>query len=267
VGSALSGPGGYHTGRLDDQLRGRAGRQGDPGGSVFFTSLRDELVTRHVPEAEVPTQVDDDGRILDGRAQHTVEHAQRVAEGAHLESQRTTWRYNQLISAQRAVALDHRNLVLHGDMAARRLADQCPERCSALSRTVSEDVLAIAARLIVLYHLDYCWTEHLVFLTDVREGIHLRALARETPLDEFHRIAINTFKEFFKKVYANSVETFLEVNIAAEGIDLEAMGLKRPASTWTYMITDNQFGSPEERFLQFVGTIIRDNFIKVGTKG
>src|SRR5699024_9758752 len=50
-GLLVIGAGRYPSSRLDDQLRGRAGRQGDPGTSVFFTSLEDELLTR-VPEIQ-----------------------------------------------------------------------------------------------------------------------------------------------------------------------------------------------------------------------
>jgi len=49
AGCASWRPAGTNSSRLDDQLRGRAGRQGDPGTSVVFTSLADEVVTRHAP--------------------------------------------------------------------------------------------------------------------------------------------------------------------------------------------------------------------------
>jgi preprotein translocase subunit SecA len=117
-----------------------------------------------------------------------------------------------------------------------------------------------------LYHLDRCWTEHLAFLADVREGIHLRALGRETPVDEFHRIAIAEFSQFFTRAYQRCGDTFTQASITADGVDLESLGLKRPTSTWTYMVTDNPFGTPEERFLKFVGTIIRDSAIKIGIR-
>jgi preprotein translocase subunit SecA len=265
-GLCVVGSGRYHTRRLDDQLRGRAGRQGDPGTALLFTSLRDDLVVHHVPNAKQPELVDPDGRVHDGHAQQTVEHAQRVAEGAHLEIHRNTWRYHQLIDIQRTTVLEHRDQVLHGDLAARRLQQLCAQRYHELRSTVSDDVLGAAGRLIALYHLDRCWTEHLAFLADVREGIHLRALGRETPIDEFHRIAIAEFSQFFIRGYQRCADTFAQASITAGGVDLESLGLKRPTSTWTYMITDNPFGTPEERFLKFVGTIIRDSAIKIGVR-
>jgi len=229
-GLCVVGSGRYHTGRLDDQLRGRAGRQGDPGSSVFFTSTEDELVVRNAGEGD-------------------VDHAQRVAEGAHLESQRTTWRYSRIVDDQRAVVLQHRDLVLRGDRAVKHLDERCPERCTELRASVGEEVLAAVARQVVLYHLDRGWADHLAFLADVREGIHLRALARESPLDEYQKIAVQAFDPFFPDTYTRAAETFAEAEFTADGADLDDLGLRRPTSTWTYLVTDTPFGSETERLL------------------
>ncbi len=227
-GLCVVGSGRYHTKRLDDQLRGRAGRQGDPGSSVFFTSLGDELVVRNAPEGD-------------------VDHAQRVAEGAHLESQRTTWRYSRIVDDQRAVVLAHRDLVLRGDRAVKHLEERSPQRCAQLRESVGEDGLAAAARTIALFHLDRGWADHLAFLSDVREGIHLRALARESPLDEYQKIAVQAFDSFFPDVYDQAADTFAEAEVTADGVELDDLGLRRPTSTWTYLVTDNPFGSETDR--------------------
>jgi preprotein translocase subunit SecA len=248
-GLHVVGTGRYHTGRLDGQLRGRAGRQGDPGSSVFFTSLQDELVTRNAPDAAPPARVGDDGAVADAGAQETVEHAQRVAEGIHLETQRTTWRYSRIVDAQRAVVLQHRELVLRGDRGVRHLEERCPERCAQLRAELGDDVLGVAARQIVLFHLDRAWADHLAFLADVREGIHLRALARESPLDEFQKIAVEAFDAFFPDTYTRAADTFQDAEVTADGVDLDDLGLKRPTSTWTYLVTDNPFGSEADRLL------------------
>ncbi len=234
-GLCVVGSGRYHTGRLDDQLRGRAGRQGDPGSSVFFTSRGDELVTRNAPDAGEPAD-DAAGRAI-------VDHAQRVAEGAHLESQRTTWRYSRIVEDQRAVVLQHRDLVLRGDRAVQHLTERSPARCAEVRKALGPDGLADAARRIVLFHLDRGWADHLAFLADVREGIHLRALARESPLDEFQKIAVQAFDTFFPDTYERAAESL------DDGTDLAELGLHRPTSTWTYLVTDNPFGSETDRLL------------------
>ncbi len=132
-GLMVIGTGRYPTRRLDDQLRGRAGRQGDPGGSVFFTSLEDD------PETEQfvvrASHVDEDGLIDAPAAQHQVEHAQRVGEGALLDLHRNSWLYSQQLHHQRIEVLEHRDRLLRTDLAATELAERRPERWAGWSRS------------------------------------------------------------------------------------------------------------------------------------
>ena len=250
-GLYVIGTGRHASSRLDHQLRGRAGRQGDPGGSVFFVSMEDELILQYAPDqsrAELP----------DSKAHEVVGHAQRVAEGVNLEIHRNTWQYNKLVEDQRRIVLDHRDRVLRADTALSELARQCPERMEELSPDIDEAVLANAARQIVLFHLDRTWAEHLAFLADLREGIQLRALARGTvPLNEFNREAIRAFNGLLEDAAARSAETFRTAAITAGGVDLEAIGLKRPTATWTYLVHDNPFGTDIDRALRSVARRLR----------
>ena len=222
-----------------------------------FASLADEIVQMYAPEATAGGPPDDDGRLTDPTSQRFVDHAQRVAEGVHLEIHRNTWRYTRLIEHQRGVLLNHRNELLSTDLAATELAALCGERWEELAGILEEEVLGEAARQIMLYHTDRCWTEHLAFLSDVRETIHLRALARETPIDEFHRAAIPAFRKIQDEVGERSAETFNTAKITAEGFDLENAGLVRPSSTWTYMVHDNPFDTDAEQALQRVRAVLK----------
>jgi preprotein translocase subunit SecA len=256
-GLYVIGTGRYPSSRLDDQLRGRAGRQGDPGGSVIFASLGDELVETYAPDASAGSSPDGKGRLEDATSHRFIEHAQRVAEGVQLEIHRNTWRYTRLIEHQRGVLLEYRDELLSTDLAATELAAVCGDRWRELSEAIEEDVLEEAAREIMLFHLDRCWTEHLAFLSDVRETIHLRALARETPIDEFHRAAIPAFKKIADEVAENSAETFNSATITADGVDLTEAGLIRPTSTWTYLVHDNPFDTDAEQALQRVRAMLK----------
>jgi preprotein translocase subunit SecA len=250
-GLYVIGTGRHESSRLDHQLRGRAGRQGDPGGSVFFASMEDELILQYAPDeprAGVP----------DSKASWTLGHAQRVAEGVNLEIHRNTWRYNKIVEEQRRVVLEHRDRVLRADDALAALARQCPERLAELSSSVDRTVLVSAARQIVLFHLDRAWAGHLAFLADLREGIHLRALARGTaPLDEFNKEAVRAFHALLEEASAQSAETFRIAPITADGVDLEAIGLKRPTATWTYLVHENPFGTDIDRAIRSIGRRIR----------
>jgi preprotein translocase subunit SecA len=257
-GLHVIGAGRHRSSRLDHQLRGRAGRQGDPGSSVFFASMQDELVTQYVPDARPPAAIAEDGRIVDAGAHETVAHAQRVAEGVSLEIHRNTWRYNRPIEIQRRIVLEQRDRVLRTDAALRTLARRCPGRFAALSTVARDEVLAEAARQITLWHLDREWADHLGYLADLREGIHLRALARGlSPLDEFHKEAARAFSGLLSAVEERSAESFETVPVTADGADLSAAGLKRPTATWTYLVQDNPFGTDFDRALRSVARAMR----------
>jgi preprotein translocase subunit SecA len=257
-GLHVIGAGRHGSSRLDHQLRGRAGRQGDPGSSVFFVSTRDELVTRYVPDARPPEAVAEDGGTADARAHETVAHAQRVAEGVSLEIHRNTWRYNKLIEIQRRVVLEQRDRVLRTDAALRALGRRHPDRFAALRAIARDEVLVDAARQITLWHLDRAWADHLSYLADLREGIHLRALARGlNPLDEFHKEAVRVFSGLLSAVEERSAESFETVPVTADGADLSAAGLKRPTATWTYLVQDNPFGTDIDRALRSVAGAMR----------
>ncbi|WP_183784890.1 accessory Sec system translocase SecA2 [Prauserella sediminis] len=345
----------YPSSRLDDQLRGRAGRQGDPGSSVFFASLNDELVLGHAPD--VPDGIDADpetGEVTDNAAHRQINHAQRVAEGVDLEIHRNTWRYTRLIEHQRSELLKWRDEVLRTDAAKKVLAELASAREDAaradatredkatgetkkhkekrksaddaevdtstaddaasddaaaeadavsddavsddetegdtasddaaapdaatddagdaaeadakqldearlaeLADKLGEEELTTVCRRIMLFHMDQLWADHLAFLNNVRETIHLRAMAREQPLDEFHRVAIPEFHKIRGRVESRSAETLASAEITSDGVDLAAAGVRRPTSTWTYLVQDNPFDSDAEQALKKVRGMLR----------
>jgi preprotein translocase subunit SecA len=256
-GLLVIGTGRHESSRLDRQLRGRSGRQGDPGGSVFFASLEDELVTQYAP-GEAPAGAQGPGPIVAGRADQTLAHAQRVAEGVNLEIHRNTWRYSKLIEHQRAIVLASRDRLLRTDAALEGLGRRHPERVAELSPVVPADVLADAARQVALICLDQGWADHLAYLAEVREGIHLRGLARAIdPLNEFHKEAIRAFASLLDDAADRAAEAFRIIPITADGADLAAVGLKRPTATWTYLVHDNPFGTDIDRAIRSMGRWLR----------
>jgi preprotein translocase subunit SecA len=192
-GLYVIGTGRHASSRLDHQLRGRSGRQGDPGRSVFFVSMEDELTTGHTPDTRPPRPAGADGRVTDVGALRAVQHAQRVAEGARLQIHRNTWRYNQLIEHQWHLVLGNRDRMLRTDAALWSLAGRWPGRYRELSGTTDESVLA-----------------------EIREGIHLRALGQGPspwvvgldPLAEFHAEAVPLYYRMLSQVEEQSAETF-----------------------------------------------------------
>jgi preprotein translocase subunit SecA len=245
-GLHVVGTGRHHTERLDNQLRGRAGRQGDPGSSVFFSSWEDDVVAANLDGNKLPTETDEDGRITSPKTDALLDHAQRVAEGRLLDVHANTWRYNQLIAQQRAIIVERRNTLLRTETAREELQELTPKRYKALAEALSDKAgdkagsrLAKICRLIMLYHLDRGWADHLAYLADIRESIHLRALGRQNPLDEFHRMAVDAFASLAADAIEAAQQTFETANVLEDEPGLDLSKLARPTSTWTYMVNDN----------------------------
>lgn len=249
-GLYVLGYGRHDSNRLDDQLRGRAGRQGDPGSSEFFTSLDDDILTRH--GVGIPTSTED------LRTASAVDQAQRIAQADNLKIHRTTWHYHHLIDQQRDRVLHHREQILRTRLASEDLAHRCPDRYSALVAALGQETVDQAARQIWLYHLDRRWSQHLAFLAELREGIHLRGLARGlaalSPLDEFHQEAMRAIRTFTDDVERDTQATFSTTNLKDGDL---ATTIKRPTSTWTYLVTDTPFGTEAERALKGFITMLR----------
>src|SRR5690625_1844801 len=256
-GLLVLGVGRYDSARLDRQLRGRSGRQGDPGTAVFYTSLEDDVVTEHLRVESEPGSVFADGRIRDSKFHRRYEHAQRVAEGKLLQLHRTTRNYHSATDHHRQLILDTRERILTepqalGEFLERAWLDE-PERAAEWASSGKRQ-LAVE---VVLYVLDRVWTGHLNRLAATREGIHLRVLGRQNPLDEFNRIANEDF-------HTLGVESITAVRDTLEqapddATSLADLGLRRPSSTWTYMVSDNPFGSEADRIIAFLGKVIRRN--------
>jgi len=241
-GLHVVGTGRHHTARLDNQLRGRAGRQGDPGSSVFFASWDDPVVASHLEDNKLPLDTDEDGRIVHPKATSLLDHAQRIAEGRLLDVHANTWRYNQLIAQQRAIIVERRNTLLRTPTAREELAERSPERYAELTEELgpgAEEKLEKICRLIMLYHLDRGWADHLAFLADIRESIHLRALGRQNPLDEFHRMAVDAFASLAADAIEAAQQTFETAESIEDEPGVDLSKLARPTSTWTYMVHDN----------------------------
>ena len=252
-GLHVIGTGRHHTGRLDNQLRGRAGRQGDPGSSVFFSSWEDDVVIAHLDSEKLPLATDEDGRITADKAAQLLEHAQRVAEGRLLDMHANTWRYNQLVAQQRAILVERREKLLRTTTALDELAERSPERHAELVDEIGADRLEKISRQIMLYHLDRGWADHQAYLSDIRESIHLRALGRQSPLDEFHRLAVDAFASLAADAIEAAQQTFETANLLEDEQGLDLSKLARPTSTWTYMIHDDPMANDSMSALSLPG--------------
>ncbi len=234
----------HESRRIDNQLRGRSGRQGDPGESRFFVSLQDDLISRHgIAELVSPPADDSDQPIDDEGTAKRIGHVQRVIEGESFEIRRTLRMYSFLLELQRRTICQHREELLNGTKMPNALKKRDPDLREMLVDRWGEQHIVDAERKVTLIHIDWCWSDHLTHASEIREGIPLVSLGGFNAFDTFNKEMNLEFQAFLSLIDQKVVETMTTATIAEDGIDLQQEGLTGPASTWTFMINDNPRGA------------------------
>ena len=202
----------HESRRIDDQLRGRAGRQGDPGSSRFFVSAEDDLFLKHA----------EPGLVL------TADELQRVTEGRSLDLRLFLQKYESVVEGQRQRVEGRRREVLTGQMA-----------CASETE-----------RLVTLATIDDLWAEHLASVAELREGTVWLALGGREPLHDYLTRVHELFLDMLRRI---DEEVPLRLAEAESGQGDPS----RPGATWTYLTTDQPFGSMTERAMKGLRRMVR----------
>ena len=195
--------------RIDNQLRGRAGRQGDPGTTQFFLSFEDTLTRVFVSE-KVKNMIKRFGLPEDEPIEHrlvarAIESAQKKIEGLNFDLRRHLLEYDNVLNHQRAMVYGRREQILFGDRETLGglLKDYEPPASVA-----TEDL-----KRIMLGALDALWVEHLEAMEYLKQGVNLRAYGQRDPFVEYKREGLRLFKVMeaaMIKTIAESVKQTLQ---------------------------------------------------------
>jgi preprotein translocase subunit SecA len=233
----------HESQRIDLQLRGRAGRQGDPGESRFFVSLEDDLLVRYGIQGLLA------GRFSTEKREQPIDHpivlaevarAQRIVEGQNLEIRRTLWRYAFVLEQQRRQVMERRQSILE-EREEPVVWLQRPDLRGALASSVGEDAVRQAERAVTLHCIDRAWCDHLALAADLREGIHLVSLGGLDPLKRFTTDLTLAFHRIEETVDEAVLAALDLVSVSGGRLDLSAIDIKGPSSTWTYLVNDDPF--------------------------
>jgi preprotein translocase subunit SecA len=233
----------HESRRVDQQLRGRAGRQGDPGDSRFFVSLEDDLLVRYgirslIPERFFPAR--QESAIDSPIVRREVARAQRIIEGQDYEIRRTLSKYAGPLEEQRR-ALHERRRGMLLETADPDVWQRDAERYAALVAAVGVDAARRAERTVTVHAIDRGWRDHLAFVADLREGIHLVRLGGGDPLSRFGVLSAEAFQKMEEDIDRSILDHLARVDVRDGTLDLTRLGIKGPSSTWTYLINDDPF--------------------------
>lgn len=198
--------------RIDNQLRGRSGRQGDPGETQFFVSLEDTLMRvfggERLKSMMTKLGVPDDEPIENSFITRSIEQAQEKIEGFNFDARKHVLEFDDVLNYQRKIFYQRRSSILSGDPSVVQeyvegvIAQLTEEDKVPLEQKLKEggDALIPALRQVVLQTMDMYWVEHLEVMDYMRSSVNLRAYGQRDPLTEYKREGLRLFKEMEQSI-------------------------------------------------------------------
>jgi len=212
--------------RIDNQLRGRSGRQGDPGETQFFVSLEDSLmrvfasdtIKRMMGRFGIPEDQPIENKLIT----RTLENAQTKIEGMHFDARKYVFEYDNVMSRQREYIYTRRRGLLLGDHKMvdeflQEVADSSPEGGEIINikkASLEESVFYEVARRVALQTIDMFWMDHLEAMDYLRSSVGLRAYGQRDPLVEYKKEGLRLFKEMQENIKLHILDLLPRVNIA-----------------------------------------------------
>ncbi len=228
--------------RIDNQLRGRSGRQGDPGSTQFYISLEDSLMkvfaSDRVKNMMGRFGIPEDEPIQNIIVSRAIESAQSRIEGMNFDSRKHLLEYDDVVNFQRVTMYARREDVLLGgnaeieaflSRAALELGLTEDEQRALVDQFKSKEAshgqdYVSAVRELILQVIDMYWMEHLEAIDYMKGSVRLRAYGQRDPLVEFKREGLKMFKDLEASIFADVVKLF--PNIGTELKPAEAPALQ-----------------------------------------
>ena len=274
----------HESRRIDNQLRGRAGRQGDPGESSFYISMEDDLMRLFGSDRVMgmldKMGMDDDTPIDQKMLSGAIESAQKKVESRNFQIRKNVLQYDDVLNTQREVIYKQRQDVLDGadlkesilsmidsviettvhgvlgektylepsdvedvrkhflglfltpedlqftneeldDMAPEALIEEIREIAHAVYQAKEEDVtpniMRELERVILLRNVDEKWMEHIDAMTELRNGVRLRAYAQRDPVVEYKREGSDMYDQMIALIREDTVRMMYTARVRVHG--------------------------------------------------
>lgn len=229
--------------RIDNQLRGRAGRQGDPGETQFFVSMEDSLmrvfggdrVKRLMGTFKIPEDQPIEMKMLSRQ----LESAQTRIEGFHFDSRKQILAYDDVLNQQRTVVYKRRNKLLHGEQAEldqllEEVVSHVPEATESIAakrEELGEEAFQELFRRLALQMIDTLWVEHLEVMGYTRNSVNLRAYGQRDPLIEYRKEGKRLFHEMQAALHHRIAQTLPQVRMEVVAKEEEVQKAERAKIT------------------------------------
>ena len=266
--------------RIDNQLRGRAGRQGDPGETRFYISLEDDLMRlfggERVQAAMERMNIDEDMPIESKMLTRSIQQAQTTVESRNFQARKSVLEYDDVMNKQREIIYGQRRQVLEGmdvkdvimnmmntsithlvqnafsgiqhldmtscqellrqveglyfpkyavrfsqeqldAMDAQAVIDAFTQAAAAYYQQKEDEftapVMREVERVVLLRVVDEYWMEHIDAMSDLRQGIRLRAYAQTDPIIAYKKESLEMFEEMIAAIQDETVRRLYSVRL------------------------------------------------------
>lgn len=216
----------HETRRIDNQLRGRSGRQGDPGLSKFFVSLDDDLMRifngERLKSLMNRLGLPDDEPIRHKLISNAIEQAQKKVESHNFDIRKHLVEYDDVMNQHRDIIYKKRRKILGLDTKKDNwlheeieylLHEEEQDAFKEKVEKVGLENFREIEKFVYLRTIDRLWVEHLGTMTHLREGIGLKGYAQKDPLVEYKDSAYGLFDELKDRIENQVVEMLLKVEI------------------------------------------------------
>jgi len=211
--------------RIDNQLRGRSGRQGDPGSTQFFVSLDDDLIRvfggeriqKLMAKFHLPKEEAIESKIVSS----TIESAQSKIEGFNFDARKHLLEYDDVLNKHRETVYRKRREILQmakaGNLREHILeilvkAGKNKEDYAKKEQELGEENMRQAEKLVALRVVDSLWVEHLENMEQLRDSVRLRAYGQQDPLLEYKNEGRKMFQTLIENMEGTIANALLNVS-------------------------------------------------------
>jgi preprotein translocase subunit SecA len=192
--------------RIDNQLRGRSGRQGDVGETQFFVSLEDDLMrvfgSNNIKNMMGRFGIPEDEPVESKMVSRALEGAQEKIEGFHFDTRKHTLQYDDVLNHQRTSVYTKRRKILFNDEAfvdeviaeLIREKAELEEVFKQKEEQYTKEAVRHIFRVMMLQIIDTLWMEHLDAMEHLRSSVNLRAYGQRDPLVEYKKEGLRMFR-------------------------------------------------------------------------
>ncbi len=223
--------------RINDQLRGRAARQGDPGQSRLFVSLDEKIMTIHklkrlIPSHKYPEPTTEE--ITDKTVVKEVARIQKISQGKTLDERVRLLKFTMIGESIRDAVFSVRTKYLNGEKKPTHWQEMYPEKYEEAVKLYGKDAVDEKQTEYIAAVINMQWSEFLEFSSWLRESIHLTAIAGDDPAEEYNircKEYYDTMNDEIAAKMGDGLEKLLENGI-------EGFRIPKPKRVYTYLLED-----------------------------